>query len=94
MGPRHRHRFSKPMIPNVPENSLSAIRRGGILRTVPRAEQPPELTIMQAMMRMRCRTCRGRVETAALDNNASGWRVRVVQIWRAGPQPLIEDASG
>lgn len=28
-------------------------------RTIPLAELPPAVTIMQAMMRMRCRTCRG-----------------------------------
>ena len=36
----------------------------GSPRTVPLSELPPELTIMQAMMRMRCRTCRS-MATAA-----------------------------
>jgi hypothetical protein len=40
-------------------------------RTVPLADLPPELTIMQAIMRMRCRTCCGRAEAAALDDNVS-----------------------
>lgn len=53
-------------------------------RTVPLAELPPELTIMQATMRMRCRTCRGQVYAAALDNNIPGWRSRVVHIWGPG----------
>ncbi len=56
----------------------------GAVRTVPLATLPPELTILQALMRMRCRTCRGRVEAAAIDNNAPGWRGRVVKIWGPG----------
>jgi hypothetical protein len=56
----------------------------GSPRTVPLADLPPELTIMQAMMRMRCRTCSGRIEAATLDNNVPGWRSRVVQVWGPG----------
>jgi hypothetical protein len=50
------------------------------LRTIPLAELPAEPTIMQAMMRMHCRSCRGRVEAALLDNNVKGWRARVMKI--------------
>ena len=53
-------------------------------RTVPLAGLPPDLTIIQALMRMRCRTCRGRVEAAILDNNLSGWRGRAVRVWGRG----------
>ena len=53
-------------------------------RTVPLATLPPDLTIIQALMRMRCRTCRGRVEAAILDNNLSGWRGQAVRVWGPG----------
>jgi len=53
-------------------------------RTIPLAELPPELTIMQALMRMRCRTCHSQAHAAALDNNVPGWRGRVVQVWGPG----------
>jgi hypothetical protein len=39
---------------------------------------------MQALMRMRCRTCRGRVEAALLDNNVKGWRAQIVKVWGPG----------
>ena len=60
---------------------LPAVRRAadGAAR-----ELAPDLTIIQALMRMRCRTCRGRVEAAILDNNLSGWRGRAVRIWGPG----------
>lgn len=54
-------------------------------RTVPLAELPPALTIMQTMMRMRCRTCRSRVEVALLDNNVKGWRARIIRVCGPGP---------
>ncbi len=54
------------------------------VRTVPLATLPSELTIIGALMRMRCRTCRGRVYAAALDNNVAGWRGRVVRVWGPG----------
>jgi len=60
----------------MPEQACSAVR------TVPLAIQSPELTIMQALMRMRCRACGGRV--VALDNNVPGWRARVVKVWGLG----------
>lgn len=53
-------------------------------RTIPLAELPQELTIMQAMMRMRCRSCRGGVKGALLDNNVKGWRAQIVKLW--GPR--------
>ena len=53
-------------------------------RTVPLASLPPDLTIIQALMRMRCRACRGRVEAAILVNNLSGWRGRAVRVWGPG----------
>jgi len=56
----------------------------GTPRTVPLVALPPELTILQALMRMRCRTCRGRVEAAVMDNQVPGWRGRVVKVW--GPE--------
>jgi len=49
-------------------------------RTIPLAELPAELTIMQTLTRMRCRTCRGRVEVAVMDNQVPGWRGRVVKV--------------
>ncbi len=52
--------------------------------TVPLATLPPELTILQALMRMRCRTCRGRVEAAVMDNKVPVWRARVVKVWGPG----------
>lgn len=54
------------------------------VRTVPLAELPPDLTIMQTLMRMRCRTCHSQVHAAALDNGVLGWRGRVVQVWGPG----------
>jgi len=56
----------------------------GVPRTVPMTTLPQELTVMQALMRMRCRTCGGRVEGAALDNQVLGWRGRIVRIWGPG----------
>jgi len=53
-------------------------------RTVPMATLPTELTIMQAMLRMRCRSCHGQVVAAALDNGVPGWRGRTVRLWGAG----------
>lgn len=53
-------------------------------RTVPMADLPPDLTIMRALMRMRCRSCGGRVEAAAIDNELPGWRGRVVKVWGPG----------
>jgi len=53
-------------------------------RTIPLTELPQELTIMQAMMRMRCWACRGGVEAALLDNNVKGWRARIVKVWGPG----------
>lgn len=53
-------------------------------RTISLSELPPELTIMQAMLRMRCQTCRGRVEGAVMDNNVPGWRAWIVKVWRPG----------
>ena len=44
------------------------------------ATLPPDLTIMQALLRMRCRTCRDHVAAAALDNGVSGWETRVVRV--------------
>lgn len=41
-------------------------------RTIPLVELPPELTIMRVLLRLRCRTCRARVETAALHNGVPG----------------------
>lgn len=63
---------------------LLACARCDLARTVPMAELPPDLIIMQALLRMRCRTCQGRVEAAALDNGQPGWRGRVVKIWGPG----------
>lgn len=48
--------------------------------TIALATLPPELTIM----RMRCRTCGGRIEAAALDNQVPGWRARIVRVWGPG----------
>jgi len=62
----------------MPEQACSA------MRTVPLAIQPPELTTMQTLMRMRCRACRGRVVVAALDNNVPRWRARMVKVWGLG----------
>ncbi len=45
---------------------LVTCARCDLARTVPMAELPPDLPIMQALLRMRCRTCLGRVEAAAL----------------------------
>ena len=53
-------------------------------KTVPMASLPAELTVMQAMMRMRCRICHGRVVAAAIDNGVPGWRARTVRLWGAG----------
>lgn len=53
-------------------------------REVPLATLPPELTILQVLMRMRCRTCRGRVEAAILDNALSGWQGKAVRVWGPG----------
>ena len=53
-------------------------------RTIPLAELSPELTIMQALMRMRCLACHSQVHAAALDNTVPGWRGRVVQVWGPG----------
>ena len=56
----------------------------GVVRTIQLATLPPELTMLQAMMRMRCRTCRGRVEKPVMDNQVPGWRARLVQVWGPG----------
>lgn len=56
----------------------------GAVRTLPLASLPPDLTILQALMRMRCRDCRSRVEAAAMDNQVPGWRGRFVQVWGPG----------
>ncbi len=56
----------------------------GAVRTIPLTTLPPELTILQAMMRMRCRTCRGQIKAAVLDNNVPGWRARAVRVWGPG----------
>lgn len=61
-----------------------ACRPCGTTRTLALATLPPELTVMQVLMRMRCRTCRGRVEAAAMDNQVPGWRGRVVRVWGPG----------
>lgn len=53
-------------------------------RSIPLADLPPEMTIMQVLLRMRCRTCGAKVEAALLDNNAPGWRARVVRVWGPG----------
>lgn len=53
-------------------------------REVPLAALPPDLTIIQALMRMRCRACRGRVEAALLDNGLRGWRGQAMRIWGPG----------
>ncbi len=54
------------------------------VRTVPVATLPQELTVIEALLRMRCRTCRGRVYAAAMDNQVPGWRGRIVKIWGPG----------
>ncbi len=56
----------------------------GVVRTIQLATLPPELTVIQALMRMRCRSCRGRVERAVMDNQVPGWRARLVQVWGPG----------
>ena len=53
-------------------------------REVALATLPPDLTIIQVLMRMRCRTCRGRVEAALLDNGLPGWRGKAVRVWGPG----------
>ncbi len=53
-------------------------------RTVPLTALPLELTILQAMMRMRCRVCHGQIKAAVLDNNVPGWRARAVRVWGPG----------
>jgi hypothetical protein len=62
----------------------ASCRQCNASRAVPLSELPQELTIMQAMMRMRCRTCHGQVHAATLNNNIPGWRARVVQVWGPG----------
>lgn len=59
-----------------------ACRPCGTTRTLALATLPPGLTIMQALMRMRCRTCHGQVEAAA--NQVPGWRGRVMRVWGPG----------
>jgi len=61
-----------------------ACKSCGVQRTIPLAELPPELTIIQTLTRMRCRRCRGQVHAAALNNNVPGWRARIVQVWGPG----------
>lgn len=56
----------------------------GRASAVPMADLPPELTIMQALHRMRCRSCRGRIAAAAIDNQVPGWRARIVRVWGPG----------
>lgn len=56
----------------------------GMAKSVPMATLPPELTVMQVLMRMRCRSCGGKVETAAIGNQVPDWRSRVVRIWGSG----------
>ncbi len=53
-------------------------------REVPLAALPPDLTINQVLLRMRCRACRGRVEAALLDNGLRGWRGQAMRIWGPG----------
>jgi len=62
----------------------ASCRPCGTTRTIALTTLPPELTIMQTIMRMRCRACRGQVEAAALDNQVPGWRARVVRVWGPG----------
>ena len=52
-------------------------------RSLPMRELPAG-TVMQALLRLRCRSCRGQVASAALTNDMPGWRGRVVQIWGPG----------
>ena len=53
-------------------------------RSVPLAELPPGLTIMAVLLRMRCRSCKGKVAAALLDNGLPGWRARVIRVWGPG----------
>lgn len=63
---------------------LASCRPCDATRILPMAGLPQDATVMQVLMRMRCRTCRGRVEAAALDNQALGWRGRIVKVWGPG----------
>ena len=56
----------------------------GTTRTIPLSTLPPELTVMQIIMRMRCGACRGQVEAAAIDNQVPGWRAWIMRVWSPG----------
>lgn len=62
----------------------ASCRSCGTTRTIPLAILPPDLTIMQMLMRLRCRACQGKVEAAAIDNQVLGWRGRTVRLWGPG----------
>ena len=63
---------------------IATCRPCGAPRSIPLAALPPALTLGAVLMRMRCRTCRGRVEAAALDNGLPGRRGRALRIWGPG----------
>ena len=63
---------------------LVTCRPCGMPRTLSMATLPANLTIMQLLTRMRCRTCRDQVAAAALDNGVRGWEARVVRVWGPG----------
>ncbi len=44
----------------------------------------PATTVMQALLRLRCRSCGGKVASAALTNDLPGWRGRVVRSLGSG----------
>jgi hypothetical protein len=52
-------------------------------RSMASRELPP-VTMMQVLLRLRCRSCGARVASAALANDLPGWRGRVVRIWGSG----------
>lgn len=44
----------------------------------------PAATVMQVLLRLRCRSCGSRVASSEMTNDLPGWRGRVVRIWGPG----------
>jgi len=53
-------------------------------RDVPLATLLPDQTISQVLRRLRCRSCRGEVASAALSNGLPGWQGRRIRVWGPG----------
>lgn len=53
-------------------------------RSLPMDDLPAVTRLLNVILRMRCQSCGKRVASAALANDLSNWRGRVVRIWGPG----------